>query len=103
MKRSEPIAASVANVRRWGLALFTESTSLEAFRSLDVPVLFMTGGRSTAAAHRVARLLVAALPHVEVGSSTVDRGQDSSTSTVGTHEVIARSVSISRGASTSFW
>jgi pimeloyl-ACP methyl ester carboxylesterase len=65
-KRKEPIAASVANVRRWGHVLFTEPTSLDAFRSLDVPVLFMTGTRSTASAHGVARLLVAALPRVEV-------------------------------------
>ena len=65
-QRKAPIAASVANVRRWGHALFTEPTPLDAFRSLDVPVLFMTGSRSTASAHGVARLLVAALPRVEV-------------------------------------
>lgn len=65
-ERQQPIAASVTNVRRWGHALFTESTPLDAFRSLDVPVLFMTGQRSTAAAHGVARLLVSALPRVEV-------------------------------------
>jgi pimeloyl-ACP methyl ester carboxylesterase len=65
-QRKEPIAASVANVRRWGHALFTEPTPLDAYRSLDVPVLFMIGTRSTAAAHGVARLLVAALPRVEV-------------------------------------
>jgi len=65
-QRKEPIAASVANVRRWGHALFTEPTRLDAFRSLDVPVLFMTGTRSTASAHGVARLLVAALQRAEV-------------------------------------
>jgi len=65
-QRQVPIAASVANVRRWGHALFTDLPPLDAFRSLDVPVLFMTGTRSTASAHGVARLLVAALPRVEV-------------------------------------
>lgn len=65
-QRKPPIAASVVNVRRWGHALFTEPTALEAFRSLDVPVLYMVGKRSTASAHGVARLLAAALPRVEL-------------------------------------
>ena len=65
-QRKPPIAASVKNVRRWGYALFTEPTPLKAFRSLDVPVLFMVGKRSTPSAHGVARLLVNALPQVEV-------------------------------------
>jgi pimeloyl-ACP methyl ester carboxylesterase len=64
--RRVSIAASVVNVRRWGHALFTEPTSLEAFRALDVPVLYMVGKRSTASAHGVARLLAAALPRVEL-------------------------------------
>jgi pimeloyl-ACP methyl ester carboxylesterase len=65
-QRKLPIAASVTNVRRWGHALFTEPTPLKAFRSLDVPVLYMVGKRSPRSAHGVARLLVNALPHVEV-------------------------------------
>jgi pimeloyl-ACP methyl ester carboxylesterase len=65
-QRKAPIAASVRNVRRWAHALFTEPTPLAAFRSLDVPVLYMTGKRSTASAHGVARLLVNALPQIEV-------------------------------------
>jgi len=65
-QRKMPIAESVVNVRRWGHALMTEPTPLEAFRTLDVPVLFITGKRSTASAHGVARLLVTALPQVEV-------------------------------------
>jgi len=65
-QRKAPIAASVTNVRRWGYALFNEPTPLAAFRSLDVPVLYMIGGRSTPAAHGVARLLTKALPRVEV-------------------------------------
>jgi pimeloyl-ACP methyl ester carboxylesterase len=65
-QRRPPIAASVVKVRRWGHALFTEPTPLEAFRSLDVPVLYMVGKRSTASAHGVARLLAATLPRVEL-------------------------------------
>jgi pimeloyl-ACP methyl ester carboxylesterase len=64
--RKPSIAASVTNVRRWAHALFTEPTPLEAFRSLDVPVLYMVGKRSTRSARGVARLLAAALPRVEL-------------------------------------
>jgi pimeloyl-ACP methyl ester carboxylesterase len=64
-QRKPPIAASVTNVRRWAHALFTEPTPLNAFRSLNVPVLYMTGKRSTPSAHGVARLLATALPRVE--------------------------------------
>jgi pimeloyl-ACP methyl ester carboxylesterase len=64
--RKSPIVASVANVRRWAHALMSEPTPLDAFRSLDIPVLYMTGKRSTASAHGVARLLTRALPRVEV-------------------------------------
>ena len=63
--RKPAIAASTANVRRWAHALITEPTPLAAFRSLDVPVLYMTGKRSTASALGVARLLAGALPRVE--------------------------------------
>jgi hypothetical protein len=65
-QRKAPIAASVRNVRRWAHALFTEPTPLEAFHSLDIPVLYMVGKRSTASARGVARLLAAALPRVEL-------------------------------------
>jgi pimeloyl-ACP methyl ester carboxylesterase len=64
--RKAPIAASVANVRRWAHALMTEPTPLAAFRTLDIPVLYMLGKRSTASAHGVAQLLTATLPRVEV-------------------------------------
>ena len=46
--------------------MFTEPTPLKAFRSLDVPVLYMVGKRSTPSARGVARLLVNALPQVEL-------------------------------------
>jgi pimeloyl-ACP methyl ester carboxylesterase len=64
--RKPPIVASVVNVRRWAHALLTEPTPLQAFRSLDVPVLYMMGKRSPASSRGVARLLTAALPRVEV-------------------------------------
>ena len=65
-QRRDPIAASVANVRGWGDALFNETTPLEAFSALDVPVLLMVGERSPASARSVARLLAKVLPRVEV-------------------------------------
>jgi pimeloyl-ACP methyl ester carboxylesterase len=65
-QRKAPIGASVVNVRRWAHALFTEPTPLSAFRSLDVPVLYMVGKRSTASAHGVARLLANAIPRVDL-------------------------------------
>jgi pimeloyl-ACP methyl ester carboxylesterase len=64
--RKSPIAGSVTHVRRWAHALFAEPTPLGAFRSLDIPVLYMVGKRSRASARGVARLLAAALPRVEL-------------------------------------
>lgn len=64
--RKPAIEASCKNVRRWAHALMTEATPLAAFAALKVPVLLMTGGQSTRAAKGVARVLVAALPQVEV-------------------------------------
>ena len=52
-------------MRRWAHALTTEPTPLSAFAALDIPVLYMTGGRSTASAHGVARILVPALRRVQ--------------------------------------
>lgn len=63
-QRRQPIADSVVNVRRWAHALFTEPASLDAFRRIDVPVLYMVGKRSTASAHGVADILIPALPKV---------------------------------------
>ena len=65
-QRKVPIAASVASVGRWGHALLTEPTPLEAFRSLRIPVLYMVGKASPAAAHGVARALTKTLPNVEL-------------------------------------
>ncbi len=63
--RKPPIAASMANVRRWAHALVTEPAPLAAFRALDIPVLYMVGDRSTASAHGVARVLLPALPRAQ--------------------------------------
>jgi len=62
--RRPAIAASVRSVRRWAHALMTEPTPLAAFAALRLPVLLMTGERSTAAAHGVARRLAQVLPNV---------------------------------------
>lgn len=64
--RKPAIAASTVNLRRWAHALINEPAPLAAFRTLDIPVLYMMGKRSTASAHGVARLLTAALPRVTV-------------------------------------
>ena len=64
--RKPAIVASVANAHRWGEALFGEPTPLSAFASLDIPVLYMVGKRSTPSALGVARLLTGVLPRVEV-------------------------------------
>ena len=65
-QRKPQVAAQVANVRRWAHALIGEPTPLAAFASLDVPVLYLTGGRSTASARGVTKLLAPTLPRVEV-------------------------------------
>ena len=64
--RRRPIEVSVRSVRRWGHALFSERTPLDRFRRLDIPVLYLTGERSTASALGVGRLLTAALPRVRI-------------------------------------
>jgi pimeloyl-ACP methyl ester carboxylesterase len=64
-QRKGPIAASIANVRAWGDALFLEPTPLAAFAALDIPVLCMVGERSPPSSRSVARLLTRVLPRVE--------------------------------------
>lgn len=63
-ERKPGVAKSVVNVRRWAHALFTEPTPVAAFGALDMPILYLTGGRSPESAHAVARRLVPALPRV---------------------------------------
>lgn len=62
--RRPAIAASVCSVRRWAHALMTEPTPLAAFGALHLPVLLMTGDRSAAAAHGVARRLSQVIPNI---------------------------------------
>jgi pimeloyl-ACP methyl ester carboxylesterase len=60
--RQPAIADAVRNVRRWGYALFTEPATRIAFLNLDMPVLYMTGGKSQRSAHAVADRLLTLLP-----------------------------------------
>lgn len=62
--RQSSIASSVKNIRRWSHALLTERTPLRAFEALDMPVLYMVGGRSTISAQGVAKRLLPVLPNV---------------------------------------
>ena len=64
--RQGSIAVSVANIRGWAGALFDEPTPLRAFSRLRVPVLYMVGRDSPASSRGVAKLLVPALPRVEL-------------------------------------
>jgi len=64
--RRPAITAAVVDIPHWAAALFGEPRPLAAFVTLDVPVLYLTGRESTAAARGVARLLTAVLPQVEV-------------------------------------
>jgi pimeloyl-ACP methyl ester carboxylesterase len=58
------IAASMTNVGGWSHALFDEPTPLQAFRALDVPVLYMVGAKSPSSSRGVGRLLTGVLPNV---------------------------------------
>ena len=64
--RCAPIEASIVNIQGWATALLGEPTPLSAFRSLEVPVLLLTGKNSPASSLGVARLLAQALPNVRV-------------------------------------
>jgi pimeloyl-ACP methyl ester carboxylesterase len=62
--RQGAVAVSMVNIRGWASALFGQPTPLEAFRTLDIPVLCMVGARSLASSLGVARPLAQALPRV---------------------------------------
>lgn len=64
--RQQPVAESIVNIGGWAHALFYQPTSLEAFRRLDMPVLYLVGEASPASSRGVARLLTSILPQVEV-------------------------------------
>lgn len=61
----DPVAHSMRNVGGWAHALSRDATPLDAFRHLDLPVLYMTGEHSPISGKGVARLLTLALPNVE--------------------------------------
>jgi pimeloyl-ACP methyl ester carboxylesterase len=65
-QRRDAIAAAMRAVRAQWEAIFQEPTPLSAFADLDVPVLYLTGSESPAAAREVARLLAKVLPRVTV-------------------------------------
>ncbi len=65
-QRKPAIADSVANVRRWSHALFSEPTPVQAFAALEMPILYMLGESSPESAHAVARVLLPVLPRVQV-------------------------------------
>lgn len=64
--RRAPIEASMVNIEGWATALFSEPTRLQAFRALQLPVLYMVGTQSPASSRGVARLLTGALANVTV-------------------------------------
>lgn len=61
----DPVAYSMRNVGGWAHALSRDPTPIDAFRHLDVPVLYMAGEHSPISGKGVARLLTSALPKVE--------------------------------------
>lgn len=64
--RQASVAGSMANVGHWARALFAETTPLQAFRALEIPVLYLVGTESPASSRGVARLLTGVLPQVTV-------------------------------------
>ena len=59
-------AESVQNIQGWKDALFDEPTPLEAFATLDIPVLLISGKISPLSSRAVAQRLARVLPKVEV-------------------------------------
>ena len=59
------IESAIVNVQGWGCALFGETTPLQAFGALEMPVLLMVGRDSPASSLAVAHLLTRALPKLE--------------------------------------
>ena len=59
------IEQAIVNVQGWGHALFTESTPLETFAQLRMPVLLMMGQDSPVSSRAVAKQLMQALPNLQ--------------------------------------
>jgi pimeloyl-ACP methyl ester carboxylesterase len=64
--RRPALVAAMSTVKSEWHSAFNEPTPLSAFAALDVPVLLLTGARSTAAARGVAELLGSTLPRARV-------------------------------------
>lgn len=64
VERRGPIVEACRNVRRWAFALMNEPATLEEFRRIRVPVLYMVGGRSPESSRAVAETLVPVTPVV---------------------------------------
>ncbi len=63
--RQASIIESIELLPAWAGALLGERTPAAAFAAIDVPVLYMTGGRSPVSSLAVARRLTRVLPRVE--------------------------------------
>ncbi len=64
VERRGPIVEACRNVRRWAFALMNEPATVEEFRGIRVPVLYMVGGRSPESSRGVAERLVPVLRNV---------------------------------------
>ncbi|WKE66983.1 alpha/beta hydrolase [Gallaecimonas kandeliae] len=65
-ERKAAMAKAIANIRHWQSALFGEPAGLAAFASLQMPILYLQGGRSPKSAQAVAEVLIPVLPNVRV-------------------------------------
>jgi pimeloyl-ACP methyl ester carboxylesterase len=63
--RKPAMMQSITNIRRWAHALFSEPATREDLRTITVPVLCMTGGRSPRSSLSVADLLMHTLPNAQ--------------------------------------
>lgn len=64
--RRPAVAQSMRGIRYWAHALMSEPTPLAAFAQLELPVLYMVGGRSPASSRGVFELLAPVLPQAQV-------------------------------------
>jgi pimeloyl-ACP methyl ester carboxylesterase len=64
--RKPAVSDSIVNIEEWRHALCNEPTPVGVFAALDIPILYLLGGRSPLSSREVARVLTAVLPQVEV-------------------------------------
>ena len=65
-ERKPAVTESIRNVRRWAYALFSEPTTLRAFATLEIPILYMLGRCSPESSRAVADVLIPVLGDVRV-------------------------------------